>query len=117
MGDVFDSKLCGVGVIVNVLLVVCLVVGIGLSVKVLFTPVPFFVDDGDAAAGVTTLRAVTVSALFLLIAATASLVESFCFALICTGFRIIDAGGRFEALTVKPDNDDRCGRSRSFAVN
>lgn len=55
---------------------------IGLRVNVLLTPAA---TGGDFDTAVTTLRAVTVSALFLLIAATASFVGSLCFAFDCGG--------------------------------
>lgn len=64
--------------------------------NVLFTPGDVFDDDDEepvAAAVVATLRAVTVSALFLLIAATASFVGSFCFVFDCGGLRMIAAIG------------------------
>lgn len=103
MGDdvfAFVSGFCVVcctswGVIVTPL-PVCLDDKIGLTVMLLFTPAAIggaFDDDAVAAAVVTTLRAVTVSALFLLIAATASFVGSLCFAFGCSGLRIIAAIG------------------------
>lgn len=69
---------------------------IGLTVMLLFTPAvtgSVFDDVAVAAAVVATLRAVTVSALFLLIAATASFVGSLCFAFDCMGLRIMAAIG------------------------
>lgn len=63
--------------------------GMGLSVMLLLTSatVGVFVTDG------TTFLAVTVSALFLLIAATASLVGSFGFVFDWVGFRMTAAIG------------------------
>lgn len=103
MGDdvlALDSELCVVcctncGVIVTPL-PVCLDGSIALTVMLLFTPAATgsaFDDDAVAATVVATLRAVTVSALFLLIAATASFVGSLCFAFGCSGLRIIAAIG------------------------
>lgn len=109
MGDevlAFDNGFCAddalafvcctnCGVIVT-LLFACLADRIGLNVNVLFTPVAtagVFDDVAVAATVVATLRAVTVSALFLLIAATASFVGSFCFVFDCGGLRIIAAIG------------------------
>lgn len=71
---------------------------IGLTVMLLFTPAGtggVFDEDAVAAAAVvaTTLRAVTVSALFLLIAATASFVGSLGFVFGCGGLRIMAAIG------------------------
>lgn len=60
-------------------------IGMGLSVMLLLTSATGGVFDGRA----TTLRAVTVSALFLLIAATASFDGSFDFAFDWFGFRIM----------------------------
>lgn len=74
---------------------VCLDDRIGLTVMLLFTPTVtggVFDDGAEAAAVVATLRAVTVSALFLLIAATASFVGSLCFAF-GSGLRMIAAIG------------------------
>lgn len=76
---------------------VCLDDRIGLTVMLLFTPAATggaFDDDAAAAAVVgTTLRAVTVSALFLLIAATASFVGSLGLVFGCGGLRIMAAIG------------------------
>lgn len=76
---------------------VCLDDRIGLTVMLLFTPAAtggVFDDDAeDAAVVATTLRAVTVRALFLLIAATASFVGSLCLVFGCGGLRIMAAIG------------------------
>lgn len=93
---VFAFVCCTNSRVIVTVLPVCLADVIGLNVNVLFTPAAtggVFDDDAVAAAVVATLRAVTVSALFLLIAATASFVGSLCFAFICGGLRIIDAVG------------------------
>lgn len=98
IGDaVFDSGLCVRPCIVFVFAMEILpplnfgdTIGMGLNVMLLFTSVTGGVFDAE---GTTTLRAVTVSALFLLIAATASLVGSFDFVLDGIGFRIIAATG------------------------
>lgn len=74
--------------------------GIGLNVILLLTPVTGTV----LAAGVVKVRAVTVSALFLLIAATASFVASLDFAALGgTGFRMIAGIGCDGALFMAGD--------------